>query len=135
MVRNLWPFCLFLLFMNANILNIKNFLLDILFPKSCFGCKKPGTYLCDRCLGKIGIENEPICFFCQRPISPGSICLSCQKKYYLDKLIWAISYSNPLIKKLIKCFKYHYVKELHLPLAQLLIKALSSKEFFFQKGP
>jgi len=119
--------------MNSISRNVRNFFLDIFFPKSCLGCKKPGTYLCNNCLNKIEIENEPICFFCQRPIPSSSICLPCQKKYYLNKLIWAVSYSNPLIKKIIKIFKYHYVKELYLPLAQLLIKTLSSKELFLSE--
>lgn len=101
---------------------IKKFLLDLFFPKKCLGCSRAEVYICQPCLEKIEISQNNICPFCDRPVPNTLICQKCQEYHYLDRLIWATSYSNPLIKELIKIFKYHYIKELSHPLSQLLIK-------------
>ena len=92
---------------------IKKFVLDLFFPKKCLGCNKGGTYICDNCLDKVDLIQSD----------------KNQKLSNLDRLIWAVPYSNPLVKALIKNFKYHYVKELAKPLAQLLIKSLGTFNF------
>src|SRR4030042_5864117 len=105
---------------------LKKFILDLFFPKKCLGCGKNGTYICQSCLDKIEIVQNNQCPFCDRPIPATLICRPCQKNYYLSRLIWTANYYNPLIQKLIKIFKYHYIKELAKPLAKLLIKRLGS---------
>ena len=40
--------------------------LDILFPKSCFGCQKQGTHLCDDCKACLEISQYQYCL-CQKP--------------------------------------------------------------------
>lgn len=102
--------------------NLLKFVSDLFFPKKCLGCNKAGAYICDSCLGKIEMSQNNTCPFCDRPIPNTLICQKCRERYFLDRLIWATPYSNPLIKELIKIFKYHYVKELAHPLSQLLIK-------------
>lgn len=94
---------------------LKNFLLDLFFPKKCLGCNKPGTYICDSCLNKIELAQ----IVSPRLTSPGLDTV--QKISSLDRLIWAVPYSNPLVKELIRIFKYHYIKELAKPLSQFLI--------------
>lgn len=105
---------------------ISKFVLDLFFPKKCFGCGKNGTYICQSCLNKIEIAKNNKCPFCDRPIPDTQICQKCQEKSSLARLIWAVPYSNPLIKELIRIFKYHYVKELAEPLSKLLIKNLEN---------
>lgn len=104
---------------------LSKFLLDLFFPKKCLGCNKTGIYICQSCLEKIEIAKNNKCPFCDRPTPEGRICNLCQKKSRLNYLIWAAPYSNPLVKKLIRIFKYHYIRELAEPLAQLLIKRLT----------
>jgi len=86
----------------------KNLLLDLFFPKICLGCKQSDTYLCADCFNKIEIvdhiEHEP--------------------SAYLNKIIFATSYANPLIRELIKSYKYRFAQELAEPLSQLIIKTL-----------
>jgi len=91
-------------------MKIKNFFLDLFFPKKCLVCGKSDTYLCADCFDKI--EINPIV---EHPNNVG-----------LNKLISATNYTNPLIRELIKSFKYHYVQELAEPLSQLLIKTLKT---------
>ena len=94
---------------------IKNFILDLFFPKKCLGCGKHNTYLCEECLQKIS--------------NNGWVCLNCQKESGLDRIISAASYVDPLTRDLIKALKYNFVRELTKPLSQLIIKHLESISF------
>lgn len=105
---------------------ISKFLLDLFFPKKCLGCGKAGAYICDNCVNKIELGKNNRCPFCGKIVPDSLICQKCREKHFLDRLIWAVPYSNPLIKELIRIFKYHYIKELARPLAQLLIKSLEN---------
>lgn len=86
--------------------DIKNFLLDILFPKFCFGCQEEGSYLCQDCEAVLEI-------------------LTGHQRYsgrYLNDLYWALPYQGYLIKNLIKNFKYSpFIKELSKELSFLII--------------
>jgi ComF family protein len=86
-------------------MSIKNFLLNLILPKFCFGCKKEGTYLCEDCLATIEIFKE-------------------HKKFshkILDDLFVATDYSHPILKKMIFSFKYEpFAKELAKDLANLI---------------
>lgn len=86
---------------------IKKFLLELLFPKFCFGCQKERSYLCQDCKSILGILNS-------------------HQKYSgknLKDLYWATPYQNFLIKKLIQKFKYQsFVRDLSQYLASLIIE-------------
>lgn len=87
---------------------IGNFILDLFFPKFCLNCQKEGTFLCQDCQAILDISNShhPL------PKFGGG----------LNDLYWAVEYKNPLIKNLIKIFKYEpFVKELAKDLASLVI--------------
>ncbi len=92
---------------------VKNFLLNLFFPKLCLGCQKEGTYLCQDCQSILDVIEF------HRPF----------KTEYLDDLYFPLDYQknsynfrNLLIKKLIKKFKYNpFVKNLSQPLSQLII--------------
>ena len=112
--------------LNPMLKTISNFFLDLFFPKKCLGCNKKDVYICNDCFDKIEIAKNNKCPFCDRPVPNTLICEKCREKHFLDRLIWAVPYSNPLIKELIKIFKYHYIKELARPLAQLLLTQCGS---------
>jgi len=99
------------------------FILNLFFPKKCLGCNKPDTYLCRDCFNKIEISFNNECFFCKKITWQGKICLDCKKEHELDRLISVTDYKKPLVRNLIKKFKYRYIKELSIPLSQLLIKS------------
>lgn len=116
---------------NFMLQGVKNFILDLFFPKKCLGCGRAGIYICQSCLEKIEMSQNNTCPFCDRPIPNTFICQKCQKIHFLNRLIWAIPYHNPMIKELIRIFKYHYIKELSAPLGNLLIKSLKTFNFEF----
>lgn len=101
---------------------VKDFFLDLFFPKSCFSCQKEGEYLCQDCLHTIDVLESSFCL-CQVPQRlpiPGK-CMKCQSKK-LDGLYFASSSKNILVRKLIHNFKHDpYIKGLSTSLASLII--------------
>ena len=86
---------------------IKNFVLDLLFPKSCFNCQKEGVYLCEDCRSTLEISGFHQNYSTQN----------------LKDLYYPLPYQKSLIKNLIQKFKYEpFVKELAEPLACLIIE-------------
>ena len=104
---------------------IGNFILDLFFPKFCLNCQKEGTFLCQDCQAILDISNSH-----HPPSKFGG---------GLNDLYWAVEYKNPLIKNLIKIFKYEpFVKELAKDLASLVIahfQLLDEKPSFLKKNP
>ncbi len=85
---------------------LKRFFLDLLFPKTCFGCQKQETYLCQDCEAILEISDIH----------------KRLKIEQLSDLYFALEHKKPLIKTLISQFKYQpFVKELAKPLSSLII--------------
>jgi len=85
----------------------KSVLLDFLFPRTCFGCQKEGSYLCEDCKATLEISS-----FHQKAN------LEC-----FSDLYFALDYRNPLVQKLIRQYKYQpFIKELNKTLASLIIE-------------
>ena len=105
-----------------NIKSIKNFLLDLLFPRFCISCGKEGEYVCEDCLSLIGISEYQFCAVCGKRVVDGKTCLNCQRKTKLNGLFSAASYNDLLVKKIITRYKYEpYIKELSNTLFSLII--------------
>ena len=102
---------------------IRDWTLDLLFPRFCAGCKKEGFFICPKCLEKIPRQKSVSCFFCQKRLSGGLICLKCKEKYHLkiDGIFVAADWSSHLLRELIYLYKYSFIKELATPLSKLMI--------------
>ncbi len=84
----------------------KNFVLNLFFPKFCFGCQKEGSYLCEDCKSIIEVSAFHQKF----------------RTKNLDDLYFVVEYRNFLLKNLVQQFKYKpFIKELSKPLASLII--------------
>lgn len=84
---------------------IKNFLIDLLFPKFCFSCRKEGSYLCEDCKSTLEVSSVHRVF----------------KTESLDDLYFPFSSKNCLVERLIRQFKEEpFVKELSKDLAGLI---------------
>jgi ComF family protein len=87
-------------------MKFKEFILDLLFPKFCLGCKKEGTFLCEDCFATLEISTSHQKF----------------KGKNLADLYFPLNYENFLVKRLIQNFKYPpLIKELKKELAFLII--------------
>src|ERR1035437_9546101 len=84
------------------IKQIKDFILEILFPTKCLGCEIKSEILCDNCVAQISTAERET-----------------------DKNILAVfDYRDPLIKKAIWELKYHHKHYLGQKLGQLLYESL-----------
>ncbi|PLX21758.1 hypothetical protein C0584_01495 [Candidatus Parcubacteria bacterium] len=100
---------------------LRIFLLDLLFPKECLGCLKEGTYLCDVCYNDIQLNTVQSCPVCNKNNFLGSFCKNCSTEASLSGILVASDYKNKLLSKVIKSYKYKFVRELKDPLGSLLI--------------
>lgn len=88
-------------------MSVKNFIIDILFPKFCLNCNREGSYLCQDCQAILEIST---------------IHQNFSSKNIKD-LYFPLPYQNLLIKKLIQKFKYQpFIKELAESLSFLIIE-------------
>jgi len=109
--------------------SIKNFILDILFPRFCINCNKEGNYLCQDCFSLIEISESQYCPFCSSPkiVLDGKTCNYCRRRKKLVGLFCTTSYNNFVVKKLINQFKYEpYIKELSKLLCSLIVAHLNN---------
>lgn len=113
--------------MDNTILKIREFLLNLFFPKFCLGCRKEGIYLCDDCRAFLEVAEFDYCLCEQKPVrltSPSQgKCQRCQNKN-LSGLFFALSYKEKdLTKRLIYQFKYEpYLKDLSKTLASIIVE-------------
>ena len=123
--------------MQARLISVKNFFLNLFFPRFCLNCQKEGDYLCPDCLALIDVANYQFCPFCRpwKIVLDGRTCFSCRRHKKLTGLFCAASYQNFIIKKLISQFKYEpFAKELAKPLSSSIIqhfKILDYRPTFF----
>jgi len=109
---------------------IKEFVLDLIFPKECLGCGKENTYLCRQCYEKIALNKNFYCALCKRESDLAKICLFCQKESALSAIWVAADYNNDILQALIHNLKYKYLEDLSQVLADLIIKYLEEQKIF-----
>jgi len=111
----------------------KEFLLDLLFPVSCIGCNTPDTLLCSQCNTTI-IPAEWGCIICSSRNDTGKPCQSCKKEVpHLERAFWGTSYSNELMRDMIKACKYRGEKSF-VPLMCMRIIPSLEKALQERKG-
>ncbi len=94
-------------------------LLDLLAPHSCRGCGRLGEVLCDRCKNNIIANQLQICPNCKTKFKNHH----CQKCHTLPP-IYLVGERSSLIGSLVHDYKYHSVRALAKPLAEILDKIL-----------
>lgn len=88
-------------------MGLKSFLLDLFFPIECVGCRRESSWLCDTCFKKLKFGTDHKTLNLTTP--------------FLDRIFIAGDYDDPLLKELIKKFKYNFLTALSQPLGQFLI--------------
>ena len=114
---------------------LKNFLLDLIFPRFCLGCKKEldqktASFICEVCFNNI-VLNGVECHVCGLRNNNGA-CRRCRKKTFLKGVFSAGKYEDVVLREAIHQFKYQGAESLKKPLAELLIKYLK-KENLIEK--
>jgi ComF family protein len=98
---------------------------DLLLPPRCGGCRRVGSWLCDRCRARIRHLREPLCRRCGAEVeTPRPDCGCRARLRSLARLRSAVSYEGP-IELAIQRFKYRGWRRLAGPLALLLAERLA----------
>lgn len=97
-----------------------NLILDVLFPKSCYGCGKSGTYFCRDCAFNIG-QTDLVCPVCEKAAVGGQTHPICQRRYGLDGL-WSLGVYRDPLRKVIQKLKYKYIQELSKILVDITLE-------------
>lgn len=109
-----------------------NFLLDLLYPKKCTGCKKSDTYFCAGCISQI-LQKDLICPVCLEISMGGERHPLCGTSLSLDGL-WSLGWYHGPLRDVIKQFKYKKVRDIAETLGNLIADYwLKYKPFIFQE--
>jgi competence protein ComFC len=85
-----------------------NFLLNLIFPKNCYGCYKNGLYICDDCIkNKLFINIAQLCHVCGKESRIGMAHKDCSEQSYLDGLIFITLYEGS-VERMIWDVKYKF---------------------------
>src|SRR3990172_659100 len=98
--------------------------LDLLFPKVCFGCGKEGVYLCPNCLDKERL-NTQFCPMCLKPSNRGVTHRDCKDGSGPDGLICFWRYRGA-VRKAILTMKYKFASDIAQELGKHLADAFKS---------
>jgi len=110
-------------------MNIKDFILDMIFPIHCIACDKIGAWICDECFRKIILKNEQVCPLCKKSFTAnGETCFSCRYESDIDGVLVASFYrkdkAKTILAKLIHYYKYRFISDINLPLGKILEKSI-----------
>ncbi len=103
-----------------------NWLVDALFPRRCLGCGRYGSYCCTACLASLHFPRQLTCPSCGEPSELGAFCAECRADKALHGVWVAQYYGNPLVRELIHNLKYDGLKELTVPLGNILTATLKA---------
>ncbi|MFA6423058.1 MAG: ComF family protein [Patescibacteria group bacterium] len=108
-------------------MNIKELLLDTIFPKNCFVCGEENDWFCEKCLEKLNIIKTQTCYLCNRVSEKGKVCKKCKTKSNLSGVLISCHYGGATREAIIE-MKYHDVFDIAKSLSKLLINTLEEND-------
>ena len=84
---------------------VVDFLGDLLFPKSCYGCGARDTYLCDMCVEDVAVK-ETQCPHCNVRVPFGKLPRPCRKNLEISTFFIPLDYNHKVVRKMVWDFKY-----------------------------
>lgn len=105
---------------------------DLIFPRFCISCQRPGSYICINCRHLLKPTAKDRCLYCKKVNYLGLTHPVCLKKLSIDGAMSIFQY-NGFFKKIMKAYKYRLAtlvfKEMTLNInPQYLGKLTSLKE-------
>ncbi|MCK5413340.1 MAG: ComF family protein [Candidatus Pacebacteria bacterium] len=120
-----------------NVIYLKNFVLDVLFPIKCLGCGKEfegleakERWICKQCLEKIVMRKRQVCPFCEKDSDNGKTHHECQKKTFLSGVWVASEYSDDVISEAIHKLKFNFIKDISFPISKVVTKSILQVDEF-----
>ena len=105
--------------------------LDAVFPVYCVGCNKEGNILCINCRSAIFRAPLFVCPACGRGSPGGKTHPDCRERTPLAALVAPYPYANPLVRKLIKNFKYRGAGESKKIIENLAASSVNALRLMF----
>lgn len=122
------------------LVDAKNFILDLIFPRHCLGCKKElsaqktttpkfrcggrVSHLCETCFNAIRINPFTQCFICSKRTAEGLNCSYCRSKTNLKRFFSAGRYEDPVLRETVHYLKYNSLESLAEALGEIAVKFL-----------
>jgi ComF family protein len=103
--------------------------IDIFFPKRCFGCGHSGIYICNSCLKKVE-PSRLTCVYCGKRAVDGMTHTKCKKKLGLDSLLSIWRYSG-IVRKAILDLKFKFATDVIEELSDKLFLEIKKRKFVF----
>jgi competence protein ComFC len=103
-------------------------LIDLIFPKKCFGCSRQGEYFCGDCLEKLHPKNQN-CPVCIKPSIDGMTHSKCRRRLSLNGHYSFWSYRGA-VRRVILAMKYKFAFDIARELAGKASRILD-KEIVF----
>lgn len=100
-----------------------DWLLNLLFPPRCVGCKSFEGWICARCFARI-VTIQPICSGCDKLSDKFITCEDCRKRFNVKRLIVFSRWQEPM-KSFVYGFKYKKLRVLSKQLGVLLAERLA----------
>ena len=98
--------------------------LDILFPRSCIGCGRIGSYLCALCESRLPRVIPPVCPRCGRPQASDILCPACAQTTGTISSIRSPFRFEGAARKAIHQLKYHNLRAIAPTLAEYMVACL-----------
>ena len=106
--------------LSSQLNQLREIVLDLLFPCFCIGCGGEGELICASCRRSLPRIESPFCLKCGIPLDAGDLCPNCEHEPPLIDGIRSPFPFDGLIKEAVHQLKYKNLKALAHPLARLL---------------
>jgi ComF family protein len=106
-------------------------IVDLIFPKKCFGCNRNGKFICEVCIRKVKLAKQ-ICIGCEKPAIDGMTHVRCKRPLRLDACTSIWNYDGVIRKALIN-LKYKFAFKIAEELADNIASFLLKKNFVLPK--
>ncbi len=83
---------------------------DLVFPKTCVGCSKFGSYFCEECVAAFPLATQ-VCPMCNLGSVGGLTHFGCRKSLGMDGLVCVFPYRDG-VQDFVKKLKYRFVSEM-----------------------
>jgi len=112
--------------LKTKLTEARDSILDLIFPPRCVGCGSEGDFLCDACIRLLPTLPSPFCERCGIPVTDGKLCPKCSDFNMAIDGIRSPFLHEGLAREMIHQLKYHHLKVLAKPMAELLEEFLTS---------
>lgn len=80
--------------------------LDLLFPPTCVGCRRPGRWICERCWSEVPWRMDWFCPACGQRVAAAG-CDRCPRARDRADVIGAVTDFDGIAREAIHALKYH----------------------------